>query len=84
VPGAPNQGYTAREQFRLGAQKLVEMTLRISRRAIRDELEPHARSGRIFQRHADIEASPSTRWPHGLRLCGEFASTHPDDYEERV
>ena len=82
VPGAPNQGYDARTQFRVGAAKLLQMTFADFEARIRDELDRMLGPGG-FSSARDIAAITVNRWPHGY---GYVANSlfDPDDYEDTV
>jgi len=64
VAGAPNQGLTAREQFRIGQQQLLQMTFADFEERIRDELDRMLGAG-DFVSGRDIAAITVNRWPHG-------------------
>ncbi len=64
VAGAPNQGLTAREQFRIGQQKLLQMTFADFEEKIRSELDRMLGAGG-FASARDIAAITVNRWPHG-------------------
>jgi spermidine dehydrogenase len=64
VAGAPNQGLSAREQFRIGQQKLLQMTFADFEEKIRDELDRMLGAGG-FASARDIAAITVNRWPHG-------------------
>jgi len=64
VAGAPNQGLTAREQFRIGQRSLLDMTFADFEARIRDELERMLGAGG-FSSARDIAAITVNRWPHG-------------------
>ena len=64
VAGAPNQGLTAREQFRIGQRKLLDMTFADFEERIRDELD-RMLGGGGFASARDIAAITVNRWPHG-------------------
>jgi len=64
VAGAPNQGLTAREQFRIGQQRLLGMTFADFEARIRDELDRMLGAGG-FASGRDIAAITVNRWPHG-------------------
>jgi spermidine dehydrogenase len=64
TPTAPNQGLTAREQFRVGRARLYTTSFADYEREIRDEI------GRMlgpagFDFDRDIAAITVNRWPHG-------------------
>jgi spermidine dehydrogenase len=64
VAGAPNRGLTAREQFRIGQQSLMQMTFADFEARIRDELDRMLGAGG-FASARDIAAITVNRWPHG-------------------
>jgi spermidine dehydrogenase len=64
VPGEPNQGLDAREQFRLGRQKLLDMSYEQIEARIRDELDRMLGAGG-FVSGRDIAAITVNRWSHG-------------------
>jgi len=64
VAGAPNRGLTAREQFRIGQQQLLQMTFADFEARIRDELDRMLGAGG-FASARDIAAITVNRWPHG-------------------
>lgn len=64
VAGAPHQGLTARQQFKIGQAKLLQMPFSEFEAHIRDDL------GRMlgpagFASDRDIAAITVNRWPHG-------------------
>ncbi len=64
VPCAPNQGFDAREQFRIGRQSLLSMTFADFEDRIRDELDRMLGPGG-FASGRDIAAITVNRWAHG-------------------
>jgi spermidine dehydrogenase len=80
VPGAP--GLDARTQFRIGQNKLYEMTFAGFEERIRDELDRMLGPGG-FASARDIAAITVNRWPHGY---GYVANSlfDPDDYDDTV
>jgi spermidine dehydrogenase len=64
VPGEPNRGLDARDQFRSGRQKLLEMTYDQLEQKIRDELDRMLGAGG-FDSARDIAAITINRWSHG-------------------
>jgi spermidine dehydrogenase len=64
VAGAPNQGLTARQQFKVGQAKLLQMTFSEFEARIRDELDRMLGPGG-FASNRDIAAITVNRWPHG-------------------
>jgi spermidine dehydrogenase len=64
VPGAPNQGLDARDQFRIGRQKLLELTFAEIEERIRDDLDRMLGPGG-FVSARDIAAITVNRWSHG-------------------
>jgi spermidine dehydrogenase len=79
VPGAPNSGLDARTQFRIGANKLYDMTFADFETRIVDQLDRMLGPGG-FQATRDIAAITVNRWTHGY---GYVANSlfDPDDYE---
>ena len=75
VPGAPNQGFDARTQFRIGQRKLLETTFADFEARIRDELDRMLGPGG-FSSGRDIAAITVNRWPHGY---GYVANSLFDD-----
>jgi spermidine dehydrogenase len=82
VPGAPHQRLTARDQFRVGRQKLLEMTFADFEARIRDDLDRMLRPGG-FSSARDIAAITVNRWPHGYSYVAN-SLFDPDDYEQSV
>ena len=64
VPGEPNQGLDARDQFRIGRQKLLDMTFDQIEARIRDDLD-RMLGGGGFASSRDIAAITVNRWSHG-------------------
>jgi spermidine dehydrogenase len=64
VPGEPNQGLDARDQFRIGRHKLLDMTFGDFEERIRDDLDRMLGSGG-FVSGRDIAAITVNRWTHG-------------------
>ena len=64
VAGAPNQGLTARQQFKVGQAKLLQMPFSEFEAHIRDELDRMLGPGG-FSSGRDIAAITVNRWPHG-------------------
>jgi spermidine dehydrogenase len=82
VPGAPNRGLDAREQFRVGRGQLYTMTFADFEARIRDELDRMLAAGG-FSSDRDIAAITVNRWPHGYSYVAN-SLFDPDDYENRV
>jgi spermidine dehydrogenase len=82
VPGAPNQGLDAREQFRIGRGKLYTMTFADFEERIRDDLDRMLGPGG-FSAARDIAAITVNRWPHGYSYVAN-SLYDPDDYEDTV
>jgi spermidine dehydrogenase len=82
VPGAPNSGFDARTQFRIGAAKLLTMTFDDFQDIISEELDRMLGAGG-FSSARDVAAITVNRWPHGY---GYVANSLFDDdrYEEIV
>jgi spermidine dehydrogenase len=64
VAGAPNQGLTARQQFKVGQGKLLQMPFAEFEERIRDDLDRMLGTGG-FASGRDIAAITVNRWPHG-------------------
>jgi spermidine dehydrogenase len=64
IAGAPNQGLDARSQFRVGRQKILEMSFDQIEARIRDELDRMLGPGG-FSSDRDIAAISVNRWSHG-------------------
>jgi spermidine dehydrogenase len=64
VAGAPNQGLTARAQFKIGQAKLLAMPFSEFEAHIRDDLDRMLGAGG-FASGRDIAAITVNRWPHG-------------------
>jgi spermidine dehydrogenase len=82
VPGAPNQGFDARTQFRIGQGKLYAMTFADFEARIRDDLDRMLGSGG-FSSARDIAAITVNRWPHGYSYVAN-SLYDPDDYDATV
>jgi spermidine dehydrogenase len=82
VAGAPMQGLTAREQFRIGQGKLLQMPFSEFEDKIRDELDRMLGPGG-FSSARDIAAITVNRWPHGY---GYVKNTlfDGDDYDKTL
>ena len=64
IAGAANQGLDARTQFRIGRQKLLEMSFDEIESRIRDELDRMLGAGGFSSQH-DIAGITVNRWSHG-------------------
>jgi spermidine dehydrogenase len=82
VPGAPNQGLDARAQFRIGRDKLLQMTFADFEAKIRDELDRMLGAGG-FASARDIAAITVNRWPHGYAYTAN-SLFDGDDYQDIV
>jgi spermidine dehydrogenase len=82
VPGAPNQGFDARTQFRIGQGKLYAMSFADFEERIRDDLDRMLGPGG-FSSARDIAGITVNRWPHGYSYVAS-SLYDPDDYEEAV
>ncbi len=82
VAGAPNQGLTAREQFKIGQAKLLQMPFSEFEARIRDDLDRMLGSGG-FVSGRDIAAITVNRWPHGYGYV-ENSLYDRDDYAKTV
>ncbi len=82
VAGAPNQGLTARQQFKIGQARLLEMPFSEFEARIRDDLDRMLGPGG-FSSGRDIAAITVNRWPHGYGYV-ENSLYDGDDYEKTV
>jgi spermidine dehydrogenase len=82
VPGEPNQGHDARTQFRIGRQKLLEMTFADFEAKIHDQLDRMLGPGG-FSAARDIAAITVNRWAHGYSYVAN-SLFDPENYEEAV
>jgi spermidine dehydrogenase len=64
VPGEPNQGLEGRDQFRMGRQKLLDMSFEQIETHIRGDLDRMLGAGG-FSSARDIAAITVNRWSHG-------------------
>jgi spermidine dehydrogenase len=64
VAGAPHEGLTARQQFKIGQAKLLQMPFSDFEARIRDDLDRMLGPGG-FASGRDIAAITVNRWPHG-------------------
>jgi spermidine dehydrogenase len=82
VAGEPNQGLTARQQFKVGQAKLLHMPFSEFEARIRDELDRMLAPGG-FASGRDIAAITVNRWPHGYGYV-ENSLYDGDDYAKTV
>jgi spermidine dehydrogenase len=82
VPGEPHKKLAARDQFRIGRQKLLEMTFGDFEGRIRDDLDRMLGPGG-FSSARDIAAITVNRWSHGYSYVAN-SLFDPDDYENSV
>jgi spermidine dehydrogenase len=82
VAGAPNQGLTARQQFKAGQAKLLQMPFSEFEARIRDELDRMLGPGG-FASGRDIAAITVNRWPHGYGYV-ENSLYDGDDYGKTI
>jgi spermidine dehydrogenase len=82
VAGAPNQGLTAREQFKVGQAKLLQMPFSEFEAHIRDDLDRMLGLGG-FASSRDIAAITVNRWPHGYGYV-ENSLYDGDDYAKTL
>ncbi len=82
VAGAPNQGFTAREQFRIGQRKLLQTTFAEFEARIRDDLDRMLGPGG-FSAARDVAAITVNRWPHGYGYV-ENSLFDSADYDKTV
>jgi spermidine dehydrogenase len=79
VPLAPHQGLTAREQYRAGRARLLEMSFADFEEPTRDQLDRMLGAGG-FASGRDITAITVNRWSHGYAYATN--SLDDPDYEE--
>ncbi len=82
VPSAPNQGLDAREQFRIGRQRLLTMTFADFEDRIRDELD-RMLGPAGFVSGRDIAAITVNRWAHGYAYTAN-SLFDGDDWQETM
>jgi spermidine dehydrogenase len=82
VAGSPNQGLTARQQFKIGQGQLLQMTFADFEARIRDDLDRMLGPGG-FSSSGDIAAITVNRWPHGYGYV-ENSLYDSDDYEKTL
>jgi spermidine dehydrogenase len=82
VAGAPNQGLTARQQFKVGQAKLLQIPFSEFEARIRDELDRMLGAGG-FAGGRDIAAITVNRWPHGYGYV-ENSLFDGDDYKQTI
>ncbi len=82
VPGEPHKRLPARDQFRMGRQRLLEMTFGDIEARIRDDLDRMLLPGG-FSSAGDIAAITVNRWSHGYSYVAN-SLFDPDDYEQSV
>jgi spermidine dehydrogenase len=82
VAGAPNQGLTARQQFKAGQAKLLQTPFSEFEARIRNELDRMLGSGG-FASGRDIAAITVNRWPHGYGYV-ENSLYDGDDYAKTL
>jgi spermidine dehydrogenase len=80
VPNESNAGMEARDMFRIGRMKLLEMTFADFEARIRDELDRMLGPGG-FSSARDIAAITVNRWAHGYSY-GENSLFDSDDVDE--
>ena len=78
VPGEPNRGHDARDQFRIGRMKLLDMTFPEIETRIRDELDRMLGPGG-FSSARDIAAITVNRWSHGYSYASNSLFDRDDD-----
>jgi spermidine dehydrogenase len=79
VPTAPHQGLSAREQFRAGRARLLEMSFADFEDRIRDQLD-RMLGGGGFRSGRDVAAITVNRWSHGYAYYAN--SLYDPEYEE--
>jgi len=82
VPGEPNLNLDARDQFRIGRQKLLDMTFADFEAHIRDDLDRMLGPGG-FASERDVAAITVNRWSHGYSYVAN-SLFDPEDYEQTV
>jgi spermidine dehydrogenase len=78
VPTAPNQGLSARDQYRAGRARLLEMTFADFETRFRDQLDRMLGAGG-FVAERDIAAITVNRWPHGYAYGTNILFDDPDE-----
>jgi spermidine dehydrogenase len=82
VPTEPHQGLTARQQFKIGQAKLLQMPFSEFETKIRDDLDRMLGAGG-FSSERDIAAITVNRWPHGYGYV-ENSLFDPENYEDTI
>jgi spermidine dehydrogenase len=82
VPVEPNQGLTARQQFRIGQARLLQTPFSEFETKIRDELDRMLGAGG-FSSARDIAAITVNRWPHGYGYV-ENSLFDPENYNDTI
>ncbi|MGH6769131.1 MAG: NAD(P)-binding protein [Xanthobacteraceae bacterium] len=82
VAGAPNRGLSARDQFRIGQGKLLNIPFSEFEARIRDELDRMLGPGG-FASARDIAAITVNRWPHGYGYV-KNSLFDGDDYDQTL
>jgi spermidine dehydrogenase len=82
IAGAPNQGLDARTQFRVGRQKIFEMSFDQIEDRVRDELDRMLGPGG-FSSERDIAAITVNRWSHGYSYTPNSLYDN-EDYQATV
>jgi spermidine dehydrogenase len=80
VPGEPHQGLEARDQFRIGRQKLLDMSFEGIERHIRDDLDRMLGPGG-FSSGRDIAAITVNRWSHGYAYDRNSLFDKDDEFD---
>jgi spermidine dehydrogenase len=78
VPNESNAGMEARDMFRIGRMKLLEMSFADFEARIRDELDRMLGPGG-FSSQRDIAAITVNRWSHGYAYGGNSLFDPPDE-----
>jgi spermidine dehydrogenase len=79
VPGEPHQGLEARDQFRIGRQKLLDMSFADIEKHIRGDLDRMLGDGG-FSSERDIAAITVNRWSHGYAYGQNSLFDKDDDF----
>jgi spermidine dehydrogenase len=83
-PHLPNQGLTARQQYRIGRSEMLSTSFETIERNIRSQLAGMLAAGG-FDPARDIEAITVNRWPHAYAYWYNplFDTVYDDDDDER-
>lgn len=79
VPGEPHQGLEARDQFRIGRQKLLDMSFEEIEKHVRSDLDRMLSAGG-FSSGRDIAAITVNRWSHGYAYAQNSLFDTDDEF----